>query len=352
MSTWLLYGAYGYTGKLLAEEAVRRGHRPLLAGRSAKKLVPLAEALGLEWADADLDDTAALGKTLRGARVVMHAAGPFRFTARPMIAACLEAGAHYLDITGEIPVFQHTFSQDAAARRREVALISGAGFDVIPTDCLACAVAERLSGADRLELAIAGVSRASAGTVKSSLESLPTGNRVRRDGKLVSIPFGAGARRIEFLDRERTALPIPWGDLETAYRSTGIPNITTYMAFPQRAIPWLRFAYPVARLLLKLPFLRRLAAGLVGRVVHGPGEKLRQTGRSQAWAAASRPDGAQEVGWLETMEAYAFTAVAGVRCVEKLLDTHQAGALTPAQAFGAEFVLEIPDTRMSWSADL
>jgi short subunit dehydrogenase-like uncharacterized protein len=356
--SWLLYGATGYTGQLLAEEAVRRGHRPVLGGRSAQKLAPLADKLGLQWVKADLEDPAALGKAVRQASLVLHAAGPFRFTARPMIAACLEAGAHYLDITGEIPVFQHTFAQDAAARRNGLALISGAGFDVIPTDCLAAATAARLPGADRLGLAIAGQSRVSAGTLKSSLESLPEGGQVRRDGALLSYPFGAGAHQVRFLDRERTVLPIPWGDLETAYRSTGIPNITTCMAFPKRTVRLLRLVSPLAQNLLKLSALRRLASALAGKIARGPDQKLRLSGRSQVWACVSKGEAEQVQAWLETIEPYAFTAIAGIRCVEKLIDRppaaaphligapHLSGALTPAQAFGAGFVLEIEGTRM------
>ncbi|MCB9454253.1 MAG: saccharopine dehydrogenase NADP-binding domain-containing protein, partial [Anaerolineaceae bacterium] len=153
MTQWMLYGATGYSGRLLAEEAIRRGHQPLLAGRSEEKLQPLAESLGLEYRAVPLDDAEALTRAVSRVALVLHAAGPFMQTSPPMLAACLSAGTHYLDITGEIPVLRNIFTFDEAARERGIALISGVGFDVIPTDCLSRYVADQVSGATTLELA-------------------------------------------------------------------------------------------------------------------------------------------------------------------------------------------------------
>ncbi|MEP6985562.1 MAG: saccharopine dehydrogenase NADP-binding domain-containing protein, partial [Chloroflexota bacterium] len=100
MGDWMIYGATGYTGKLVAEEAVRRGHKPLLAGRSAAKLRPLAESLGLEYAVVSLDDADALAKAVGSVELVYNAAGPFIFTSDRILRACLQTGVHYLDITG------------------------------------------------------------------------------------------------------------------------------------------------------------------------------------------------------------------------------------------------------------
>src|SRR5581483_1843854 len=187
---WLIYGAYGYTGTLVAEEAVRRGHRPLLAGRAVEKLAPLAARLGLDDVAVGLEDQAALVRALEGVDLVFHAAGPFVHTSAPMIRACLAAGASYLDVTGEIPVFQNTFAHDAEARERGVSLISGVGFDVVPTDCLACHVAEQVPGAVELELTIAATAlQPSAGTTRTMLEELPAGGLVRRAGRLVPVPL-------------------------------------------------------------------------------------------------------------------------------------------------------------------
>jgi short subunit dehydrogenase-like uncharacterized protein len=342
---WLLYGASGYTGQLIAEEAVRRGHRPVLAGRSREKLLPLAERLGLELAVVGLEDVRTLVSTLEGLPLVLHAAGPFIRTSEPMVQACLAAGAHYLDITGEIPVFENTFHHDAEARARGITLMSGVGFDVVPTDCLARYVAEQVPGAHELDLAIALSSQASAGTAKSALEHLPSGGRVRRGGALLPWSMGQGVRRVRFSDSERTVVPIPWGDLVTAWHTTGIPNITTYMALPRAAARAMRLTYPLLQRVLSVGAIRRGAERLIESRVHGPGETVRKESRSHVWAEARAGDGRRAQAWLELPEGYAFTAVASVRAVEEVLARKPQGALTPAMAFGADFVLSMDGCR-------
>lgn len=345
---WLIYGASGYTGSLLAEEAVRRGHRPILAGRSAARLRPLAERLGLPARAAGLDDPAELDRLLDGVGLVLHAAGPFAWTSAPMVAACLRAGADYLDITGEVPVFEQVFQQDGAARAAGVRLLPGVGFDVVPSDCLAAHVAGQLPGARGLEIAVTATGGLSAGTLRSAIEHLPRGALVRRAGQLTPQRLGAGARRLAFTDGrgrlERTGLIASWGDLVTAFRSTGIPDITTYLCFPGRLAAGPRWAGPALQLAMRLGPTRRLAQAAAGRLVHGPSAALRESGRGMVWARAAGPDGQDRQAWLVTPETYRFTALAGIRCVERLLaPTGPApGAATPAQLFGADFVLEIP----------
>jgi short subunit dehydrogenase-like uncharacterized protein len=348
---WMIYGAYGYTGVLVAEEAVRRGHRPLLAGRSRAKLDPVAERFGLEALALDLSDGPGLARALEGVDLVFHAAGPFVDTSQAMVRACLEAGTNYVDITGEVAVFRDTLSYDAAAKEKGVVLMSGVGFDVVPTDCLAAHVSQKLPGATELEIAIAGLGHLSAGTAKSMFHGMLEGGLVRRNGKLVGVPTGKGGRRIRFWDRERSVLPIPWGDLETAYKTTGIPDITTYMAFPRRLAAaaestWRlgAAAAPIYRAVLGAGPIKRAIEEAIEARVKGPDETMRGAARAQVWAKAIDAAGRSVEAWLETVDGYSFTAVAGVRAVERILATELVGALTPALAFGADFVLEIAGT--------
>jgi short subunit dehydrogenase-like uncharacterized protein len=341
---WLIYGANGYSGQLVVEEAVRRGHRPVLAGRSTAAVAEIAERLGLDFKAFSLDDPAALERELQGFDLVFNAAGPFAFTAAAMVRACLATRVNYVDITGEISVFQAIFAQDAAARASGIGLLPGAGFDVIPTDCLAKHVAEKVPGAERLEIAFAGIDSPSAGTVKSALEHLPKGSFVRRGGRLVSIPPGSDSRHVRFSDKERSVVAIPWGDLETAYHSTGIANITTYMAQSPRTVSIMRRAGPALATALRFGPLRKAAQWLAQQAVTGPTEATRRAGRSLVWACATARDGRSASAWLDTLEGYAFTAKAGVRAVERFLAERPIGAFTPSLAFGADFVLEIEGT--------
>jgi len=349
--SWVLYGAYGYTGQLLAEEAVRRGHRPLLAGRSAEKLEPLAKRLDLPFRAVGLDDAAGLRALLAGQGAVLHAAGPFVRTSKPMADACLEVGAHYLDITGELPVFQALYLRDAEARAKGVALIPGVGFDVVPTDCLAVWLAGKVSSPRSLLLCLNAIGQPSAGTARSAVGLLPTGGLVRRGGELVRQPLGRGLRQVHFPHRDLWVMPLPLGDLESAWRSTHIPDITTCLAPPKSVVRLLRTTWRLTDVSMKLlgPVLRneavqrRLEAWAGARAV-GPDAAQRAQGRSFVYGKVEGEGGTAE-GWLETCEGYDFTAQAGVRSVEKVLAGKLVGALSPAMAFGADFVLEVGGTR-------
>ncbi|RPI86891.1 MAG: saccharopine dehydrogenase [Chloroflexi bacterium] len=343
---WMLYGAYGYTGRLIAVEAVRRGHKPVLAGRSAKKLEPFARQLGLDWKAFSLEDAGLLVENIRGSRLVLHAAGPFTYTSDPMIRACLESGAHYVDITGELNVFENTFSYHSSAIDRGVLLLSGAGIDVIPSDCLIKVVVDKLPDAIELESAVAAVGQASVGTKRSGLEIIASGGWVRRNGRLVPVPFAKGARDIVFSDHPRTVIPFPWGDLSTAYRSTGIPNITTYVAVPHRLANILNAFGPMLPKLLKPRFVRKTLDVIFENFQQEPDENQLNRKTSHFWARAAAPDGMEVLGWLETIEGYQFTAKASVRVVERILAENPKGALSPAQAFGSDLVMEIKGTNM------
>jgi short subunit dehydrogenase-like uncharacterized protein len=349
--SWAIYGAYGYTGRLIAAEAVARGLAPILAGRDAARLAPLATKLDLEWRAFGLEDATALARAVEPLDLVLHAAGPFIRTSAPMVRACLAGGTHYLDITGEIPVLELTYLRDVEARKAGIALLPAVGFDVVPSDCLALHVARQVDAPIELEIAIAPSGRASAGTTRTVLASL-AGRRslglVRRGGRLVERHLGE-TRRVRFSDgREREALVgIPWGDLASAYRTTGARDITVLMA--SRPMARMAAVAPVLGRLLSIDAVERLAEAVVDRFVAGPNERARREGRSLLWARAQDADGRAAEAWMETAEGYRFTALSAVTCVERTLAERPSGALTPAAAFGAELVLGIEATRR-WDA--
>jgi short subunit dehydrogenase-like uncharacterized protein len=339
----MIYGATGTTGTLIAEQAIRRGHRPILAGRSAASLAALGERLGLPWRVIRLDQPDQLQQAVSEVGAVLNAAGPFIATAPPLVAACLAARTDYLDIAGEIPVLQHLFARDQAAREREIALIGGVGFGVVASNSLVTYVADQLAGATTLELAVkADNGQASQGATKSRLEGLASGGRVYRDGRLVPYRLGKGLKALRFPDGSFDILPVPSGDLEAAYRATVIPNITAFIPFRRSAavlLPLVQFGLSIR------PIRRCLEAALDRRGTRQPESQVDGRRTSYAWARATNRNGQQAEAWLELGEGYKFTAASSVQAVEHVLRDQPSGALTPAQAFGADFVLNIEGVR-------
>jgi short subunit dehydrogenase-like uncharacterized protein len=339
---WILYGANGYTGELIAERAAAEGLRPLLAGRNAAKLAALAGRLGLEHKVFDLADPQAVAREIEGAALVLHAAGPFSATSEPMVTACLQARAHYLDITGEIAVFERCKARDAEARDRGVVLLPGVGFDVVPSDCLARAVAEALPGAVRLEMAFRALGALSRGTTKTMIEHLGEGVEVRRGGRIERVPAGSLVREVEFDGKPRKVVAIGWGDVSTAHHSTGIGDITVSMALPPAQLRGMKIAAMLGPL-LRRPTVIKVLQAIVDRTMTGPSEQLREGGHASLWAQATAADGRTVEGRLRTPEGYKTTAITALACVRKLLTGQvRAGYQTPASAFGVELIRELP----------
>lgn len=343
MSTpWLLYGANGYTGALIAERAAAEGMRPVLAGRNAREVGKLAERLHLEHRVFDLSDPETVLRNLEGMSLVLHTAGPFSATSAPMVDACIKARAHYLDITGEIEVFEACKARDGEARRAGIVVLPGVGFDVVPTDCLARALIEALPGGVRLELALMALGSMSRGTMKTMVEHLGEGAQVRRGGKIQAVPAGSLQKTVELLGKPRRAVAIGWGDVSTAMHSTGIGDITTYMALPPAQLRGLGL---MARLgpLLRRPGVIRVLQAIVGRLVTGPDEATRESSQAEIWGHVTAVDGSHVEGRLRTPEGYKTTVITSLACVRRLLaDGVEAGYQTPASAFGVGLIRALP----------
>jgi short subunit dehydrogenase-like uncharacterized protein len=342
---YLIYGANGYTGELIARAAVERGQRPILAGRNAAEVGALASALGLDHRVFALDDARVVDQGLEGVSAVLHCAGPFARTARPMAEGCLRRRVHYLDVTGEIAVFESLAARDAEARAAGIVLLPGSGFDVVPSDCLAAHLKRRLPSATHLVLAFRSSGRLSRGTATTMAENFHRGGAVRRDGRITPVPAGWKTREVDFGRGPRRVMTIPWGDVSTAYHSTGIPNIEVYagasglqyaMAKASRFLGPLLAAGPVQAALKR--YIRSRGAG--------PTAEERARGRTwlygEVWDGAGNRAAARQEG----PEGYAFTVLTSLAAVERVLEGGVApGFQTPAKAFGPDFVLEIPGVK-------
>jgi short subunit dehydrogenase-like uncharacterized protein len=344
-SRWMIYGANGYTGELVARLAAIRGSRPVLAGRNAAAVGTLAGELGLDHAVFDLRDPAATRRELAAVDVVAHCAGPFAATSRPMVDACLATGAHYLDVTGEHAVFEAVLSRSAEAEAAGVVLLTGAGFDVVPTDCLANLLHAALPDATALELAFVAPGGTSRGTAVTGLATSARGGWRRIAGVMVPTPIGTPARDVPFPSKVRRVGAVPWGDLVTAYHSTGIGDITVYTRVPAPTL--------MSRLIRFAP-VRALATWAVRRQPPGPSAETRAATRIEVWGEVRNAAGETRTATLTGPNAYDLTADAVHRAAEHLLSGTGGrtggpvtpGAHTPATAFGPPFLRTLTDVEV------
>lgn len=339
----MIYGAYGYTGELIAREAVAKGYRPVLAGRNAKRLQPLAEELGLPAMAVGLDAPQTLEHSLRGIDVVIHCAGPFSATAQPMMRACIASGVHYQDITGEMQVYRMAHTMHTEAKAAGMVLCPGTGFDVIPTDCLAAALHKAIPSATHLLLGFDSDSALSPGTAKTSIESLGVGSAVRRQGKIEITDHAELTRRIDFGRGEKFAVAIPWGDVATAYYTTEIPNIEVYIPMsPRRARAVRRMNH--FRWLLRTRWMQNWLKGRVDRSVHGPSAEKRAQQKTWVWGEVRNDRrGERKIGRLVTANGYDVTVHGSLAVMEFLLDYKGPGGyFTPSKLCGFELVERLP----------
>lgn len=334
----MIYGATGYSGRLISREAARRGMKPVLAARNEKALAALGAELGLQTRAFGLDDAE---RGVEGMKAVLHCAGPFTATHRPMFAACLKARAHYLDITGELPVFERVQAKRKALLAAGVAAIPGVGFDVVPTDCLAAMLKARLPDADRLTLGIKIQGKVSRGSAKTLIQAMAAGGVVRRGGALVMVPFAAQTRRIDFGDGgPERCVQMPWADVSTAYRSTGVPNIEVFYAASPAA--YFLFRSAAAKSLLATGWGKALARRAIETFFDEETEAGRAAGYCVAWGEVSNAAGRTVRMRARTPEGYVLTADAALAATARVLEGRvEPGPWTPAQAFGPDFLREL-----------
>lgn len=336
----LIYGATGHSGRLITRRVCELGLRPVLCGRDAGKLAAFADELDLDRRVATTTDPDGLDHALAGVTVVLNAAGPFSRTAEPIADACLRAGAHYLDITAELSSIELVRLRNDDARRRNVMVMPAVGFDVVPTDCLAAHVARRLPGATRLAIAVTNLFFLSRGSAKTLIENVNRG-MVRRDGGLAPVPLGSIERSFDFGHGPTAALNVSLGDLTTAYYTTGIANVETYV----EATPLTRALLTACRsfgwLLDSAPAQAWFGAWS-DALPANPGSSA---GRTMVVVAAAEDEAGRRVcARLRTPEAYEFTGVTAAAIVNRVLDGDvEPGFQTPARVYGRDFVLGFAD---------
>lgn len=335
----MIYGAYGYTGKLLVQEALNSNMTPIVAGRDAKKIHDLSQSSGLEPRAFKLENAATF---LEDVELVVNCAGPFSKTFGTMVQACISTGTHYLDITGEVYVFEQAKLLDKQAKDAKIIICPGAGFDVVPTDCLALKLKQEMPEAIELELGFDGLRTPSAGTAKTVVENISKGSLIRESEKIKTIPPGSDTRTINFGNGERLAMAIPWGDISTAYTTTSIPNIKVYTPTSKAQLKILKQMNKISKFLEK-DLIQELLFKLVEWKVKGPDESKREKETSFVWGMVRDAKGNELSGRIRTSNGYTIAAIAPVHMVQKLLSSSNIdyGYTTPAQLMGPEFIRNI-----------
>ena len=343
----LIYGASGYTGRLIAQAAIERGLEPVLCGRDPGRLQAIAERFGLEHRVASLEDEATLDAALDDVDALLNAAGPFSQTAQPIVEACLRTRTHYLDVTGEVDVMEALSQRDRAARAREVMILPGVGFDVVPSDCLAAHVSRHAPDATWLALGVRGLVHVTRGSYRTLVEQAGRPVRIRRDGRLVSVLPGSLRRHFDYGDAPRESVAVSWGDVVSAWHTTGIPNIEVYFD----AAPAMVGMLTAGRLfggLLRTRTARVLLKAQAELLPEGPTAGQRDAHEAVIVAEAGDRTGRIASARLETPEAYSFTGQTAAAVAERVLRGEwRSGFRTPASLFGADFVTTLPGVRRS-----
>ena len=339
----LIYGAYGFTGKGIAELASEYGIVPVLAGRNASKLKPLADSLGYDYVVLPLENNHDnLVKVLKHFEIVLHIAGPYTHTAKPMLDAVVEAGTHYVDLTGENHVIQAELDRDEEFKRANIMVMPAVGYDVVPTDCLNVYVADKISQPTQLTVVLNGSyaaaagAQASRGTMKSGLEMLGRPLLKRENGEMVAMATPELIHRKEN-GREQTLLQIPWADMITSYVSTGIPNIEVFQVQEGELPPWLlRVAQSDAG--------RRVLGWLIDNFApEGPPPSAQENRQTRIVSTVSNEAGATASAALITPEAYLLTFHSTLIIARRVIDGQwEPGFQTVGKVYGPDLVLEVP----------
>ncbi|WP_110656826.1 saccharopine dehydrogenase family protein [Salinicola halimionae] len=331
MKKLLIYGATGYTGRMAAERAKASGLDFEIAGRNRQTLASLADALAVPFrifsvgGAVDGDADAGTTQSLAGIDVLLNFAGPFAQTAAPLMRACLDAGVDYLDITAEINVYRLAERLGAEAAEADVMLLPGVGWDVVPTDCLAVHVAQRVHDPKSLSVALQVPGAMSRGSAMSVSEIIGAGLMARVDGHLVATPE-AQPRDFDFGEGPVQCAPLSFGDLVTGWHSTGISNIAMYVHVSGEAFP----------------------EGDLSQLPDGPTAEQREAHRARAVAEVTAADGTVFRSMIETINGYSYTPLSAVEAARRVLEgERRPGFETPARLFGGGFAGTIEGTTIT-----
>jgi len=349
LDNFLIYGAYGYTGRLITEHAAKQGYTPILGGRDAAKTEMLAKQYELDFVILKANDPNKWNKVLSKVSLVLNCAGPFALTVKDIVPKCIEHKVHYLDITGEIDVFEYVESLGQQAKESSTILMPGVGFDVVPTDCLSTQLHAKLPTATHLELAFMGTSGVSRGTALSMARRFHNGGTIRENGKIKMVPLASEDKLIHFGEKDRLCVAIAWGDVFTAYHSTKIENIKVYTGVSEKTLKSLR-TYRKFKVLADTKLAQWSFQKIIRNKIDGPSAIKRATCITHLWGKVTDATTGQIVeAELTTPESYHLTALTALESTIRVLKGKcSSGYQTPAMAFGKDYILSFDKVKLKF----
>jgi short subunit dehydrogenase-like uncharacterized protein len=345
----LVYGATGFTGKLIARSARDQGVPTVLSGRNPEKLRAVSSEVDLDFRVAQLHEPESLDRSLEHVGVVVNTAAPFSLSAPLLIEACLRNGVHYLDVTGEVPVIDKASTYGAEAQQKGIMVMPAVGFDVVPSDCLAAHVLSRSRSPRRLSIGISGLELLTRGSARTIIDQIGAPVWIRREGRLLQVQAGSLEHSFDYGDGPRTSTAVSWADVASAYFTTAVPDITVYF----EATPAIRAHDALLKLYgwaIPLTPWRELLKATTRWMPEGPTASQRAKHHAVIVAEMEDADGTVVRARMRTPEAYSTTAFTASTIAKRALGGDvELGFQTPARVYGADFPLSLPGV---WREDL
>jgi short subunit dehydrogenase-like uncharacterized protein len=349
-NNFLIYGSYGYTGKLIAELSIKQGLRPVLGGRNEEQLIKQANELNLDYKVFNLESIEQTQRVLQDFIAVIHCAGPFIHTYNHMAQACLTAHTHYVDITGEVMVIEQLSALNDEANSAGIMLLPGAGFDVVPSDCLAQYLKRQLPDAIELILAIGSIQKESGsgpgvsrGTARTMMDGISTGAMIRDQGQLKNVPLNWNTRTVDFGGvKPMLCTTVSWGDLASAWWSTRIPHIETYMALPKKMIRLNKWINPIKSIFKWLP-VKRFIERKIRQLPEGPSLEERRNSVAKIYGEVVNSSGKKFKALMTTPNGYELTSLSVIAIMHHILAGNApVGFQTPSTAYTEDLIMRIP----------
>jgi len=357
-----VYGATGFTGRLVAGELERSGADYILAGRNGEKLDALASSLAStpRTKAVPVDDEKGLRELFDGCATAIACAGPFTLHGEPVIKAAVASGCDYLDTTGEQPFIKLAYdTYGPRAANQGTAVIPAMGFDYVPGDMIASLTATGLGRLETITLAYATSFQMTRGTMLSALEMIKGGDLRWHGGRLEPAPQAVGRGRFDFGPPlgEQPMTRYPAGEHVMLPRHLDVRNVETMLSAGSIAPGPLSDLAPLiarpAGVLMRTP-VRKLTGSLISRLPEGPDDESRATARFTIACNAIAADGTERQGRISGNDVYGITAAMIVKgaIASACGDVEASGGLSPAQAFDPNLFLDgFGDFALEWSVD-